>query len=72
MEKERVIIQDHFNISYEEEVMLQKEFWIHKLGYYPTKIEKVARITTFEEENKESEKLHSEFVEFIKQRLNRK
>ena len=67
--EEWINIQDHFNISYEEEVSFWRKFWIHKLGYFPTKIEKVARKVTFKEDNEESEKLHAEFVAFIKQKL---
>ncbi len=41
-------------------------YWINKLGYYPTKIEKVVRKLTQAEANREKEKEDHEFEMFLK------
>jgi len=45
---------------------LKEMYWTKKLGYYPTKIEKVGRKITWEEANKEKEKEDLEFELFLK------
>ena len=46
-------------------------FWINKYGSYPTKMVKVIRKLTFEEDNKESEELERDFQKFVKEYCNR-
>ena len=45
---------------------LKEMYWIQKIGYYPTKIEKVGRKISWEEANKEKEKQDLEFERFLK------
>ena len=59
-------------ITYNKEVELYRLFWVEKLGAYPTKIEKVIRITTFEEMNKEDELLNREFENFVNNKMSLK
>ncbi len=55
-------------LTVEEENKLWREFWVNKLGHYPTKIEKVVRKVSFEEFNKEKGELYKEFEEFVNSR----
>jgi hypothetical protein len=45
---------------------LKEMYWTQKLGYYPTRIEKVGRKVSWEEANKEKEKEDLEFEVFLK------
>ena len=64
---DEVILNDAQSLEIKRLQELHKLFWTEKLGYYPDKIEKVARKVTWEESNKEKEKLNSEFEEFLKE-----
>lgn len=58
-------MNEHWQLSFEQEEKLWREFWINKLGYYPTKIEKVVSKVSFKEFNKEKEDLEIEFKQFV-------
>ena len=54
-------------IELEKERLLWREFWTYKYGgVYPTRIEKVVKKMTFEEDNRERDALNKEFEDFVK------
>ena len=61
-------MQKNEKLALEDENKLWREFWVNKLGYYPTKIEKVVQKVSFEEFIKEKEELYIEFREFVNSR----
>ncbi len=62
------IVKQNKRLTLEDEKKLWREFWVKKLGYYPTKVERVVQKVSFEEFNKEKEELYNEFRDFINSR----
>lgn len=59
-------IQEYYDLEYKEQQIIFREYWIQNLGYFPTKIEKVAMKLTKEEARRLDELADIEFEKFIK------
>jgi len=59
-------IQEYYDLEYKEQQIIFREYWVQKLGYFPTKIEKVAIKQTREEARRLDELADIEFEKFLK------
>ena len=66
--KNMVELREKLNLSFKDEDKFWREFWIMKLGKWPDKMEKTIKIVSWKEDNEESEKLDTEFTNFILER----
>jgi len=60
-------IQEYYDLKYEEQQKIFREYWMQKLGFFPTKIEKVATKLSWEEANKLDELADIEFENYLKE-----
>jgi len=58
-------LQEYYDIEYKEQQIIFRKYWIEKLGYFPTKIEKVAIKLTREEAKRLDELAGIEFEKII-------
>ena len=59
-----------YELKYKVEEVLWRKYWIYKMGYYPTKIEKVVVKSTWKQKIAGKEKLNKDFKEFVNKYLN--
>ena len=64
---EQIVLSEDQKAEMQRLQKLRELFWTKKLGYYPTKMEKVGRRVTWEQANKEKEQEDLEFQEFLKE-----
>jgi len=62
-----IVMSDEQKAEMQRLKKLKELFWTQKLGYYPTKIEKVGRVVKFGEFDREKEQLDKEFELFLKE-----
>ena len=70
MDKRNLEMINPFDLDYDLQIELSSLYWKQKLGYLPTKVEKVSSKFPIEEKRKQSEEYYKEFTEFVNQYLN--
>ncbi len=66
IKSDSMTLLEYYNLAYEKQKFFFRKYYIQKLGYYPTKIEKIVRKLTKEEAYEEDKLETIDFEIFLR------